>query len=132
MDGRAARICTLRRMAADLEARFDGLPVTEYGDGLIVVEAKTRRSRTLGLARLGELDPDHALHIPKCAAIHMFGMRFALDLIWLRKDGTVARVDRNVGRGRIRICTSARSVIETAAGRADAFVAAGVGGAAPV
>jgi uncharacterized protein len=115
-------------MAGELERRFAGLPAAEYGDGLILVEARTRRSRALGLARLDQLDPDHALHIPGCSAIHMFGMRFPLDLIWLAKDGSVTRIDRDVGRGRIRICTRARSVVETVAGRADAFVAAGVGG----
>src|SRR5579864_1143113 len=114
---------------AGLETRFHGLPFIAYPGGLVVVEATTHRARTVGLARLDRLDPDHALHIPRCSAIHMFGMRFALDLIWLRKDGTVARVDRGVRRGRIRICMQARSVIETAAGRADAFLAAGVGAA---
>ena len=116
-------------MASQLESRFDGLPTTEYAGGLVVVEAKTRKARTLGLARLDQLDPDHALHIPKCSSIHMFGMRFALDLIWLGKDGTVVRIDRQVGRRQIRMCMKAKSVIETASGRADAFVAAGVGGA---
>jgi uncharacterized protein len=114
-------------MRADLERRFDGLPVTEYPGGLLVVEAKTRKSRTLGLSRLDRLDSDHALHIPKCSSIHMFGMRFALDLIWLSADGTVVRIDREVGRWQIRVCLKAKSVIETVAGRADAFVAAGVG-----
>ncbi len=114
-------------MPEALERRFQGLPFKEYPGGLVVVEAATRRARTLGLARLRRLDPDHALQIPKCSAIHMFGMRFPLDLIWLRKDGTVVRVDRHVPRWQIRVCTKAKSVIETVAGRADAFVAAGVG-----
>jgi uncharacterized protein len=113
-------------MPADLERRFDGLPVTEYPGGLVVVEAKTRKARTIGLSRLDQLDSDHALHIPKCSSIHMFGMRFGLDLIWLSADGTVVRIDREVGRWQIRICLKAKSVIETVAGRADAFVAAGV------
>ena len=55
-------------------------------------------------------------------------MRFDLDLIWLRRDGSVARVDRDVGPWRMRLCLRARSVVETLAGQADAFVAAGVGG----
>ena len=54
-------------------------------------------------------------------------MRFALDLIWLAKDGTLVRVDRSVPRARMRICLKARSVVETAAGQADAFLAAGLG-----
>lgn len=114
-------------MPAQLDDRFTGLPRTEHGDGLVVIEAQTHRSRRRGLARLDRLAPDHALHIPQTPSVHTFGMRFALDLIWLRKDGTVARIDRNVNPGRMRFCREARSVIETVAGQSDAFVAAGIG-----
>lgn len=94
----------------------------------MVIEAETRRSRRRGLARLDSLAADHALHIPETPSVHTFGMRFDLDLIWLRRDGSIARVDRGVGPWRMRLCLRARSVVETRAGQADAFVAAGVGG----
>jgi uncharacterized membrane protein (UPF0127 family) len=106
--------------------RFDGLPRRELRDGLVVIEAQTHKSRRKGLARLDALDPNRALHIPGTPSVHTFGMRFALDLIWLAKDGSVVRVDRDVPRGRMRICFGARSVIETVAGQADAFEAAGL------
>ena len=51
-------------------------------------------------------------------------MPFALDLIWLDGDGKVIQVDREVRPRRLRNCRRARSVIEAAAGRGDAFVAA--------
>jgi uncharacterized protein len=108
--------------------RFDGLPRRELPGGLVVIEARTHASRRRGLARLDELPGDQALHIPQTPSVHTFGMRFDLDLIWLRRDGSVARVDRAVGPRRMRLCLGARSVVETLAGRADAFVAAGVGG----
>jgi uncharacterized membrane protein (UPF0127 family) len=57
-------------------------------------------------------------------------MRFALDLIWLDRHGEVTRVDRHVPPLRMRTCVRARSVIETLAGEADAFLAAGVAPAA--
>jgi hypothetical protein len=114
-------------MAVDLDERFTGLPRTEHQGGLVVIEAETHRSRRRGLARLDELPGDHALHIPQTPAVHTFGMRFALDLIWLDKDGTAVRVDRDVGPRRMRICPRARSVVETVSGQADAFLAAGVG-----
>jgi uncharacterized protein len=113
----------------DLDERFDGLPVGELANGMRLIEARSRRSRRRGLARLDALAPDVALHIPGTFSVHTFGMRFALDLIWLRKDGTVARVDRDVGPGRMIFCRRARSVVETVAGRADEFTAAGVGAA---
>ncbi len=105
--------------------RFEGLPRRELGGGLVVIEARTHRSRRRGLARLDALAPEHALHIPQTPSVHTFGMRFSLDLIWLGGDGRVVRVDRDVPRGRMRLCRKARSVIETVAGRADAFIAAG-------
>jgi uncharacterized membrane protein (UPF0127 family) len=107
--------------------RFDGLPKDELPGGLTLVHASTGRARRRGLARLDSLPADHALLIPRCPAIHTFGMRFALDLIWLGKDGAVVRVDRDVGPLRMRACTRARSVVETLSGQADAFLAGGVG-----
>jgi uncharacterized membrane protein (UPF0127 family) len=58
--------------------------------------------------------------------VHTFGMRFALDLIWLDRTGAVVRVDRDVAPRRLRGCRRARAVLECAAGRADAFLAAGL------
>lgn len=106
--------------------RLDALPSIEIGDGLQVAVADSRGARMRGLARLDRLPADHALHIPRCRSVHTFTMRFALDLIWLRGDGSVQRIDRDVGPRRMRSCLRARSVVECAAGRADAFVAAGL------
>ena len=114
-------------MPSDSHAeRFDGLPRRDFHNGLTVVDAQTRKARRRGLARLDSLAPDHALQI-KTVSVHTFGMRFSLDLIWLAKDGTVVRVDHDVPAGRMRTCLKARSVVETVAGHADAFLAAGVG-----
>jgi hypothetical protein len=110
-----------------LDQRFDGLPTTEYSGGLTVIAAQTHKSRRRGLSKLDALPATHGLHIPQTPSVHTFGMRFALDLIWLAKDGSVVRVDRDVPPRRMRLCTRARSVIETVAGQADAFLAAGVG-----
>jgi len=109
--------------------RFTGLPQRSLPGGLTLVEARTSRARRRGLARLDSLPDDRALLIPRCPSVHTFGMRFALDLIWLGKGDHVVRVDRSVPPRRMRICPRARSVVETAAGAADAFLAAGVGGA---
>jgi uncharacterized membrane protein (UPF0127 family) len=123
------RPVTLRRQvpsATDIE-RFAGLPHRSLQGGLTVVKANTGKSRRRGLSRLDALPGDHALLIPKCPSVHTFGMRFALDLIWLGKGGVVVRVDRDVPPRRMRICTRARSVVETVAGEADAFLSAGLG-----
>jgi uncharacterized protein len=107
--------------------RLDALPGTDLDAGHRVAYAKTRRSRSKGLARLDELPTGLALHIPKCRSVHTVTMRFPLDLVWLAKDGTPVRVDRDVPPNRLRTCLGARSVVECNAGEADAFVAAGVG-----
>jgi len=112
--------------ATDIE-RFAGLPQRSLPGGLTVVEANTGKSRRKGLAKLDSLPGDYGLLIPRCPSVHTFGMRFALDLIWLGKGGVVVRVDRDVPPRRMRICTRARSVVETAAGEADAFLSAGLG-----
>ena len=53
-----------------------------------------------------------ALEIPRCRSVHTFGMRFALDLVWLDSDRRVVRVDRAVAPWRLRSCRAARSVLE--------------------
>ena len=53
-----------------------------------------------------------ALEIPHCRSVHTFGMRFALDLVWLGRAGEVVRVDRAVPPWRVRSCRRARSVLE--------------------
>jgi uncharacterized protein len=107
--------------------RFAGLPHRTLPGGLTVVEARTGKARRRGLSRLDALPADLALLIPRCPSIHTFGMRFALDLIWLGKGDAVVRVDRGVPPRRTRLCARARSVVETAAGNADAFLSAGLG-----
>ena len=107
--------------------RFAGLPRRALPGGLTVVQASTGKARRRGLARLDALPPDHALAIPWCPAVHTFGMRFSLDLIWLARDGSTVRVDRDVAPRRMRICVRARSVVETAAGQADAFLSGAPG-----
>ena len=55
----------------------------------------------------------YALRI-KTHSIHTFGMRFALDLVWLGRDGRVVRVDHARRAAADEALLRARSVIETA------------------
>ena len=95
--------------------------------GLHVHVARRPGERRRGLSGLDDLAPGHALHIPRCRAVHTFRMRFALDLVWLSRDGEVVRVDRQVPARRHRWCLQAGSVVETRAGEADRFIRAGLG-----
>jgi uncharacterized membrane protein (UPF0127 family) len=107
-------------------SRFSNLPQRWLAGGRVVFLATTRVARARGLARLAALDPVAGLHIPQCRSVHTFGMRFALDLLWLDEGGDVVRIDRGVRRRRVRACWRASSVVEVVAGEADAFVAAGL------
>jgi uncharacterized membrane protein (UPF0127 family) len=89
-----------------------------------IVEARSLRARALGLAGRRDLSLGFALLLPRCRSVHTFGMRFALDLVWLDRGGEVVRIDRAVPPCRFRTCRAAGSVLETRAGEADALVAA--------
>jgi uncharacterized membrane protein (UPF0127 family) len=91
-----------------------------------VVRADTPCKRARGLGGRASIPPDVALLIPRCRSVHTLTMRFALDLVWLDAAGVVLRVDRGVGRFRLRSCRRARGVLECRAGEAGRFVAGGV------
>ena len=92
-------------------ARLEGLPTVEIG-GLTVPVAVGFRVRLLGLSHL---DPERAgagLLIPRCAAVHTFGMRFALDLHFLGDDGEPLSTRRGVGPRRLVSQRGAAAVLE--------------------
>ncbi|QYG95462.1 DUF192 domain-containing protein [Iamia sp. SCSIO 61187] len=60
--------------------------------------ATTRRARGRGL--LGRDGVDGALWLPGVSSVHTVGMRFALDVAWVGRDGRVLRV-RTLAPGRV-------------------------------
>jgi len=104
--------------------RLAGLGEETLEGGLTLIVARTFRERRRGLAKMTPLPAGYGLRILKCNSIHTFGMRFALDLVWLGRDGRVLRVDHHVAPRRMKLCVRARSVVETTAGEGDAFAAA--------
>jgi uncharacterized protein len=91
--------------------------------GFSIAEAASMRARLLGLAGMRELPPGWALHIPRCRAVHTFGMRFAIDLIFVTRTGDPVRVVRDVRPMRLVFCAGASSVIELSAGQANRYLA---------
>jgi uncharacterized membrane protein (UPF0127 family) len=71
--------------------RFRDLPQRAIPIGRVPV-AVSRRSRLLGLAWLDRAGAPAGLLIPRCRAVHTFGMRFPLDLVFL--DGDLREVSR--------------------------------------
>jgi uncharacterized protein len=74
--------------------------------------AETRVSRLLGLALLDWAEAGEGLLIPHCHAVHTFGMRFPLDLIFLDRAGRVIELRRGVPPRRFAACGGAESVVE--------------------
>jgi len=109
------------------ERRLGRLPARELPGGLRVHAARGMNARRRGLGGLDDLPAERALAL-RCRSVHTFTMRFALDLVWLGADGAVIRVDRDVPPRRHRGCARARAVVETRAGCADRYIAAGVAG----
>jgi uncharacterized protein len=108
----------------DWERRLGGLAADDLDGAGVLHVARAFGERRRGLAKMTPMAPDHALRILKCNSVHTFGMRFALDLVWLGRGGRVVRVDRDVAPRRIRLCLRARSVVETRAGEGDRFARA--------
>ena len=88
--------------------------------GLIVcttlVPAFDSRSRRHGLLGLEALERHTAIVLAPCQAIHTWFMRFAIDVLFVRKDGTVLKVLATVRPWRIALSLRAFAVIELAAG----------------
>src|SRR5438874_5886696 len=75
-------------------------------------------SRRRGLLGRDGLAIGEGLWIVPCEAVHTFGMRFPIDLVYLDRNKRVKKVQHAVPRGRLSVCLPAHSVLELAAGSA--------------
>lgn len=91
--------------------------------GLRVFVARSWRARLLGLAGLRQMPADCVLLIPRCRSVHTVGMRFAIDVTFVDRDGRELRTVRGVRPGRVVSCRRAAAAIEAPAGAAWANVA---------
>lgn len=87
--------------------------------------AESFRSRLLGLAWRDRAQAGPGLLIPRCASVHTFGMRFALDVYFLDGDGEVIAVRRAVPPRRVLCCRGAAAVLEVPAREGGEIVAPG-------
>ena len=79
--------------------------------------ARTSWSRFIGLMGRADLPAGRALWIEPCNSIHMFFMRFAIDVLFLDRDGVVKRVLLRLRPWRVSpIVFGARTVVELPAG----------------
>jgi uncharacterized membrane protein (UPF0127 family) len=78
--------------------------------------ADTSEKRRRGLLKHSKLDPGEGLWIAPCEAVHSFGMKFAIDLVYLDKKKRVRKVRRNLVPRRLSACLTAHSVLELPVG----------------
>ena len=57
-------------------------------------------TRVRGLLGRTHLDEDEGLLIVPCPSIHMWGMKFALDVVFLSKEGVVVDFVENIAPGK--------------------------------
>jgi len=91
--------------------------------GTVVAEqvevADTVVSRFLGLMFRSELPQGHGLALRPCSSIHMFFMRFAVDVLFVDGDGRVLRVLESIRPWRASsVVRGAKAAIELPAGTA--------------
>lgn len=83
-----------------------------------VIKADTFLLRAFGLLFRKPLEMGEALHLEPCNAVHTIGMRYAIDLVFLTRDFTIASVRSHVGKFRMCRFGGANSVLELRAGEA--------------
>ena len=79
----------------------------------VAFDSKTRNRGLLG--RTG-LPPGTALIIAPSNAVHTFGMRFPIDVVFARRDGVVVKIRSAVPRSRMTFAFGGFAVLEFAAG----------------
>ena len=63
-------------------------------------------------------DAGRVLVLAPCKSVHTIGMRYALDIAFVNRRGTVLRSERNVKPGRLLSCRKAALVLERPYNRA--------------
>lgn len=87
-----------------------------------VQHATSHVARLKGLLGRDALRPGEGMLIEPCKSIHMFGMRFAIDAVFVDRSGQVIAVHHNLKPWHAtRSYRKARAVLELPAGQAHAI-----------
>jgi len=70
------------------------------------------RERRKGLSGISQMPPDSGLWIVPCEAVHTFGMKMRIDVIFLDRDFCVRHTRAALAPNRIAVCLRAYSVLE--------------------
>lgn len=83
------------------------------------VMAVTAWTRSKGLLGRSELDPDEGLWIQPTGSIHMWFMRFPIDVVYADRDGRVLKLVRSIKPWRMSACRGAKVALELPVGAID-------------
>ncbi|MGV7209602.1 DUF192 domain-containing protein [Oxalobacteraceae bacterium A2-2] len=87
-------------------------------NGLRITIARSFLQRLVGLLGRRALAPDEALLLLPCSNIHTAWMRFAIDVVFLDRDGAILSVSEGVPPWRAAALRRAHSCLELASGGA--------------
>ncbi|HSI48233.1 MAG TPA: DUF192 domain-containing protein [Ideonella sp.] len=99
--------------AALLTLNIDGVPTQR-----VIRNANTWWRRAIGLLATKELQHPCGLWLQPCNGVHTIGMRYPIDVLFLRADGVVLKVVPRLGPWRFARCGGAASTLELRAGLA--------------
>jgi uncharacterized membrane protein (UPF0127 family) len=80
--------------------------------------ADTSAKRRTGLLKHTGLEPGEGLWIAPTEAVHTFGMKFPIDVLFLDKKRRVLKIRHEMPRSRMAFCLTAHSVLELPSGTA--------------
>src|ERR1700676_4031645 len=83
--------------------------------------ADTSATRRTGLLKHTGLEPGEGLWIAPTEAVHTFGMKFSIDVLFLDKKRKVLKIRHEMPRSRMSLCLPAHSVLELPSGTAVAM-----------
>ncbi|AJQ26836.1 DUF192 domain-containing protein [Pelosinus fermentans] len=86
-------------------------------DNLLEISvADTFLSRLKGLLGTAELAENQGLLLCNCNSVHMIGMRYALDIVYLDKNGVILKIIENLKPWQTSYCWSAKDTLEVKSG----------------
>jgi uncharacterized protein len=100
------------------------IKVRNQNRGTVLAEAAdvadTSAKRRTGLLKHTKLEPGTGLWIAPCEAVHSFGMKFAIDVVYLDRKKRVRKIRKEMVPRRLSACLTAHSVLELPGGVIEA------------
>jgi uncharacterized protein len=86
--------------------------------GVMVSITETARERMRGLLSHDHLASNEALLLKRCGSVHTFGMRFAIDVVFLDRFERAVAIHQDVRKRRMLFSLRATQTLEMPAGAA--------------